>query len=80
MSLGAAYANDQDNHSKLAELIKLVSDKIDNSKVLSLMEKCLIWSSNNDQEAISVCGFFILSSLLKAKGSLLNESKLAGIA
>lgn len=80
MTMGTAFANDQDNEYKLAELIRIVSEKVDNSKVVSLIDKSLLWAGNHDNESISICGFFILSSLLKAQGNLMAKNKINSIA
>ena len=46
MALGTAYSNDCDNENKIGELVQYVIQKIDNSKVLGLIDKCLLWSAN----------------------------------
>lgn len=50
-------------------------EKIDNSKVLGLMDKCIVWASNEDNVLISTCGFFILQNSLIVKGNLLNKQR-----
>lgn len=46
MTVGTSFANDPENSTKMNEIIKLVVEKIDNSKIISLLDKCLLWSSN----------------------------------
>lgn len=46
MALGTAYSNDADNEAKLSEVIKFVVERIDNSKVIGLIDKCIVWASN----------------------------------
>lgn len=60
MSLGTAYANDTDNEAKLIDVIRTVIQKIDNSKTMGLLDKCIAWAKNQENELIKVCGFFIL--------------------
>lgn len=48
MALGTAYSNDADNEFKIGELIKYVLEKIDNSKIIGLIDKCLLWAANED--------------------------------
>lgn len=74
MTLGTAYSNDADNERQIADLVRFVVEKIDNSKAIGLIDKCLVWVSN-ENEMISICGFFLLQNILVVKGSALNAQR-----
>lgn len=51
--------------------------KIDNNKVLTLLQKCYSWAENQNNQLIAVCGFYLIQNIVINinNNSMLNNTR-----